>query len=94
MIVFQAEHNILMHPFHMLGVAGVFGGRKKPIGGRKKFNGRLVTVLLASDDLSSPSRFGTSFFRFLGSTQLILDLNFVSSFCSLCLPVIRFSEIT
>jgi hypothetical protein len=23
---FQAEHNILMHPFHMLGVAGVFGG--------------------------------------------------------------------
>ncbi|WP_235678400.1 photosystem II q(b) protein [Cylindrospermopsis curvispora] len=26
MIIFQAEHNILMHPFHMLGVAGVFGG--------------------------------------------------------------------
>ncbi|GAB4203817.1 MAG: photosystem II q(b) protein [Coleofasciculaceae cyanobacterium] len=26
MIVFQAEHNILMHPFHQLGVAGVFGG--------------------------------------------------------------------
>ncbi|CAI8615269.1 unnamed protein product [Vicia faba] len=26
MIVLQAEHNILMHPFHMLGVAGVFGG--------------------------------------------------------------------
>jgi len=26
MIVFQAEHNILMHPFHMLGVIGVFGG--------------------------------------------------------------------
>jgi len=25
MIVFQAEHNILFHPFHMLGVAGVFG---------------------------------------------------------------------
>ena len=25
MFVFQAEHNILMHPFHMLGVAGVFG---------------------------------------------------------------------
>ena len=25
-IVFQAEHNILMNPFHMLGVAGVFGG--------------------------------------------------------------------
>jgi len=26
MIVFQAEHYILMHPFHMNGVAGVFGG--------------------------------------------------------------------
>ncbi|MBO3459614.1 photosystem II q(b) protein [Aetokthonos hydrillicola Thurmond2011] len=26
MIVFSPEHNILMHPFHMLGVAGVFGG--------------------------------------------------------------------
>ena len=26
MLVFQAERNILMHPFHMLGVAGVFGG--------------------------------------------------------------------
>jgi photosystem II P680 reaction center D1 protein len=25
MLVFQAEHNILVHPFHMLGVAGVFG---------------------------------------------------------------------
>lgn len=26
MLSFQAAHNILMHPFHMLGVAGVFGG--------------------------------------------------------------------
>jgi photosystem II P680 reaction center D1 protein len=26
MLVFQAEHNILMNPFHMFGVAGVFGG--------------------------------------------------------------------
>ncbi|MDK3156596.1 photosystem II q(b) protein [Kamptonema cortianum] len=26
MIVFQAEHNVLMHPFHQLGVIGVFGG--------------------------------------------------------------------
>ncbi|KAM6570980.1 hypothetical protein CsatA_015060 [Cannabis sativa] len=26
MIVFQVEHNILMHQFHMLGIAGVFGG--------------------------------------------------------------------
>lgn len=26
MLVFQAEYNILTHPFHFLGVAGVFGG--------------------------------------------------------------------
>jgi len=26
MLVLQAEHNVLMHPFHMLGVAGVLGG--------------------------------------------------------------------
>lgn len=26
MFVLQAEHNVLMSPFHMLGVAGVFGG--------------------------------------------------------------------
>ena len=26
MLVIQVEHNILMHPFHMAGVAGVFGG--------------------------------------------------------------------
>lgn len=26
MLAFQADHNILMHPAHMLGVAGVFGG--------------------------------------------------------------------
>ena len=25
MLVFQAEHNILTHPFHIFGVAGVFG---------------------------------------------------------------------
>lgn len=26
MFVLQAEHNVLMHPLHMIGVAGVFGG--------------------------------------------------------------------
>uniref|UniRef100_A0A3Q7FFK5 Uncharacterized protein n=1 Tax=Solanum lycopersicum TaxID=4081 RepID=A0A3Q7FFK5_SOLLC len=26
MIVFQPEHNIHMHPFHILGLAGVKGG--------------------------------------------------------------------
>jgi photosystem II P680 reaction center D1 protein len=26
MLAFQADHNIMMHPFHMLGVTGIFGG--------------------------------------------------------------------
>ncbi|OUC14084.1 MAG: Photosystem Q(B) protein 1 [Alkalinema sp. CACIAM 70d] len=26
MLAFQADHNILMHPFHMLGVTGIFAG--------------------------------------------------------------------
>jgi photosystem II P680 reaction center D1 protein len=26
MLGFQADHNIMMHPLHMLGVAGIFGG--------------------------------------------------------------------
>lgn len=25
MMVFTAEHNVLMHPFHLLGVIGMFG---------------------------------------------------------------------
>ena len=37
MLVFQAEHNILMHPFHMLGVAGV--GLKAPF--KKNFKSKL-----------------------------------------------------
>ncbi|KAI3802416.1 hypothetical protein L1987_30548 [Smallanthus sonchifolius] len=41
MIVFQAEHNIFMHPFHMLGVAGVFGGSLFSV-----MNGSLVTSSL------------------------------------------------
>lgn len=26
MLALQAEHNVLMHPFHMMGVIGIFGG--------------------------------------------------------------------
>ena len=58
MFVFQAEHNILMHPFHMLGVAGVFGGSlfsamhgslvtSQSFGRpRKKFHRTMVTSLV------------------------------------------------
>jgi photosystem II P680 reaction center D1 protein len=49
MIVFQAEHNILMHPFHMLGVAGVFGGLF-----------RSDSFLILSSDSLSPFDGGTN----------------------------------
>jgi photosystem II P680 reaction center D1 protein len=44
MLVFQAEHNILMHPFHMLGVMGVFGGSLF-----SAMHGSLVTSTLLSE---------------------------------------------
>jgi len=57
MLVFQAEHNILMHPFHMLGVAGVFGGSLF-----SAMHGSLVTSSLLSDTLSDVSaNYGYSF---------------------------------
>jgi len=58
MLVFQAEHNILMHPFHMLGVAGVFGGSLF-----SAMHGSLVTssLICETDDKESVNygyRFG------------------------------------
>jgi photosystem II P680 reaction center D1 protein len=44
MLVFQAEHNILMHPFHILGVMGVFGGSLF-----SAMHGSLVTSSLLSE---------------------------------------------
>jgi photosystem II P680 reaction center D1 protein len=44
MLVFQAEHNILMHPFHILGVAGVFGASLF-----SAMHGSLVTSSLLSE---------------------------------------------
>jgi len=44
MLVFQAEHNILMHPFHILGVAGLFGGSLF-----SAMHGSLVTSSLLSE---------------------------------------------
>jgi hypothetical protein len=48
MIVFQAEHNILMHPFHMLGVAGVFCGSLF-----SAMHGSLVTSMIPIDGLEN-----------------------------------------
>ncbi|AFZ20161.1 photosystem II q(b) protein [Allocoleopsis franciscana] len=50
MIVFQAEHNILMHPFHQLGVAGVFGGALFAA-----MHGSLVTSSLLQETTESES---------------------------------------
>lgn len=44
MIVFQVEYNILMHPFHMLGVVGVFGGSLFSV-----MHGSLVTSSLTRE---------------------------------------------
>ena len=50
MLVFQAEHNILMHPFHILGVAGVFGGSLM-----SAMHGSLVTSSLLAETYGNTS---------------------------------------
>jgi photosystem II P680 reaction center D1 protein len=50
MLVFQAEHKILMHPFHQLGVAGVFGGSLF-----SAMHGSLVSSSLLAETSSSES---------------------------------------
>ena len=47
MLVSQAEHNILMHPFHILGVSGVFGGSLF-----SAMHGSLVTSSLLAETFS------------------------------------------
>jgi len=57
MLVFQAEHNILMHPFHILGVMGVFGGSLF-----SAMHGSLVTsTLLSETDYNQSLNSGYSF---------------------------------
>ena len=50
MLVFQAEHNILMHPFHILGVTGVFGSSLF-----SAMHGSLVTSSLLSETVGHQS---------------------------------------
>jgi len=54
MLVFQAEHNILMNPFHVLGVAGVFGGSLF-----SAMHGSLVGSSLLSESCKSSNINGT-----------------------------------
>jgi photosystem II P680 reaction center D1 protein len=57
MLVFQAEHNILMHPLHMLGVAAVFGGSLF-----SAMHGSLVTSsLLKETDAFESANYGYRF---------------------------------
>jgi photosystem II P680 reaction center D1 protein len=62
MIVFQAEHNILLHPFHMLGVIGVFGGSLF-----SAMHGSLVTSTLLSETNETES--ANSGYRFGQETE-------------------------
>jgi photosystem II P680 reaction center D1 protein len=52
MMAVQSNHNIMMHPFHMLGVAGVFGGALL-----SALHGSLVTSTLyrATNESESPN---------------------------------------
>ena len=69
MLVFQAEHNILMHPFHMLGVAGVFGGSLF-----SAMHGSLVTssLVLVKPQKLSPRTMVTSLDKKKRPTTLLL----------------------
>ena len=58
MFVFQAEHNILMHPFHMAGVAGMFGGSLSSVqcmvlcyifSNQRNNRARVKTMVISSD---------------------------------------------
>jgi len=51
MLVLQAEHNVLMHPFHMVGVAGVFGGALF-----SAMHGSLVTSSLVRETTEAESQ--------------------------------------
>nr|CAD1835853.1 unnamed protein product [Ananas comosus var. bracteatus] len=70
MIVFQAEHNILMHPFHMLGVAGVFGGSLF-----SAMHGSLVTSSLIRETTENESANEGIWFTSLGISTMAFNLN-------------------
>jgi photosystem II P680 reaction center D1 protein len=62
MLVFQAEHNILMHPFHMLGVAGVFGGSLFSAMHGSLFNSSLVRETTENESQNYGYKFGQGSF--------------------------------
>ena len=66
MLVFQAEHNILMHPFHILGVCGVFGGALF-----SAMHGSLVTSSLLAETAGDTSLNAGYTFGQIGETYNI-----------------------
>ena len=71
MLVFQAEHNILLHPFHIAGVAGVFGGSLF-----SAMHGSLVTSsLLAETSGDSSLNAGYIFGQVTENLQHFLQLH-------------------
>ncbi|KAL5067324.1 hypothetical protein RYX36_018211 [Vicia faba] len=58
MIVFQAEHNILMHLFHMLGVAGVFGSSLFSVMHGSLVSSSLIRETIENESANEGYRFG------------------------------------
>ncbi|MBW4631582.1 MAG: Photosystem Q(B) protein 1 [Iphinoe sp. HA4291-MV1] len=84
MMAFQANHNVLMHPFHMLGVAGVFGGALL-----SALHGSLVTsTLFRQTNENEPPETGYKFgqakatYSFLGGHYGFLGRLLIPSFGS------------
>merc|ERR1712086_682430 len=75
MLVFQAEHNILMHPFHMAGVAGVFGGSLF-----SAMHGSLVTSSLIRETTENES---TNYGYKFGQKET-LTISIIVSFSNTC----------
>ncbi|KAH8974314.1 hypothetical protein BDL97_01G095400 [Sphagnum fallax] len=58
MIVFQVEHNILMHPFRMLGVAGVFGGSLFSVMHGSLVTSSLIREITENESANAGYKFG------------------------------------
>jgi photosystem II P680 reaction center D1 protein len=58
MLAFQADHNILMHPFHMLGVAGVFGGALLSVLHGSLVASTLIRTTTEGESLNARYKFG------------------------------------
>ena len=58
MIVFQAKHNILLHPFHMLGIVGVFGGSLFNVMHGSLVTSSLIRETIENESINEVYRFG------------------------------------